>query len=122
VVAGCNQFIHELKGSVADPGCLFVATNLTKLLIILFFEMLKKKIWADFQRIIELFTQKFDTKLSKIWVWDPGSGKNPFRILDPESRGQKIRHRIPNPDPQHWLTVLSSEMDQAKNGLILDMS
>jgi hypothetical protein len=35
--------------------------------------MLKKKIWASFQRIIEIFTQKFVTKLSKIWVWDPGS-------------------------------------------------
>ncbi len=33
--------------------------------------MLKKKIWASFQRIIELFTQKFVTKLWKIWVWDP---------------------------------------------------
>ncbi len=51
--------------------------------------MLKKKIWANFQRIIELFTQKIITKLSKIWVWDPGS-----EIRDPEktypgSRGQK---------------------------------
>jgi hypothetical protein len=36
--------------------------------------MLKKKIWANFQRIIELFTQKIVTKLSKIWVWDPRSG------------------------------------------------
>jgi hypothetical protein len=42
-------------------------------------EMLKKKI----QRIIELFTQKFVTKLLKIWVWDSGSGKNLFRIPDP---------------------------------------
>jgi hypothetical protein len=40
----------------------FVATNFTKLKIILFL-MLKKKIWASFQRIIELFTQKFVTKL-----------------------------------------------------------
>ena len=45
--------------------------------------MLKKKIWANFQRIIELFTQKIVTKLSKIWVRDPGSGKNLFRIPDP---------------------------------------
>ncbi len=43
------------------------------------FEMLKKKIWADFQRIVELFPQKIVTKLSKIWVWDPGS-----EIWDPE--------------------------------------
>jgi hypothetical protein len=42
-------------------------------------EMLKKKIWDSFQRIIELFIQKFVTKLSKIWVWDPGS-----EIRDPE--------------------------------------
>jgi hypothetical protein len=35
--------------------------------------MLKKKIWASFLRIIELFTQKIVTKFSKIWVWDPGS-------------------------------------------------
>jgi hypothetical protein len=27
------------------------------------FEMMKKKIWPSFQRIIELFTQKFVTKL-----------------------------------------------------------
>ncbi len=58
--------------------------------------MLKKKIWPDFQRVIGLFTQKIVSKLSKIWVWDPGSeirdpgsGKNLFRI----------------PDPQHWLEV-----------------
>ncbi len=54
------------------------------------FEVLNKKIWANFQRIIELFTQKIVNKLSKIWVWDPGSGirdpgsgKNLFRIPDP---------------------------------------
>jgi hypothetical protein len=56
--------------------------------------MLKKKIWPDFPRIIEVFTQKIVTKPSKIWVWDPGS-----EIRDPEktysgsripgSRGQK---------------------------------
>jgi hypothetical protein len=46
------------------------------------------------KKIIELFTQKIVTKLSKIWVWDPRSGKNPFRI--PGSK----RHRIP--DPQYW--------------------
>jgi hypothetical protein len=32
------------------------------------FEMLKKKIWANFQRIVEVFTQKFFTMLSNIWV------------------------------------------------------
>jgi hypothetical protein len=41
--------------------------------------MLKKKTWANFQRIIELFTQQIVTKL----LIDPGSGKNLFRIPDP---------------------------------------
>jgi hypothetical protein len=64
--------------------------------------MLKKKIWANFQRIMELFTQKIVTKLSKIWVWDPGS-----EIRDPEKTysGSRIqgskKHRIPDPDLQH---------------------
>jgi hypothetical protein len=32
----------------------------------------------------------------KIWSWDPGSGKNLFRIPEP---GVK---KHPIPDPQHW--------------------
>jgi hypothetical protein len=61
--------------------------------------MLRKKIWASFQRIIDFFTQKFVTKLLKIWGWDLGSGKTYFgsRI---RVQGSK-RHRIPDPDPQH---------------------
>jgi hypothetical protein len=35
--------------------------------------VLKKKIWANFQRIIELFTKKIVKKLFKILSWDPGS-------------------------------------------------
>jgi hypothetical protein len=60
--------------------------------------VLKKNIWANFQRIIKLFTQKIVTKLSKIWVWDTGS-----EIRDPEKTypGSRIqgskRHRIPDP-------------------------
>ncbi len=54
------------------------------------FEVLKKKIWANFQIIIELFTQKIVTKLSKIWVWDPRSG-----IRDPEKTYSGSR--IPDP-------------------------
>jgi hypothetical protein len=66
--------------------------------------MLKKKIWANFQRIVEVFTQKFFKMLSNIWVWDPGSGKNLFRIPDPGSRGQKgtgSRIRIRNTGPSY---------------------
>ncbi len=44
------------------------------------FEVLKKKIWANFQRIIELFTKKIVKKLLKRWSWDPGS-----EIRDPRS-------------------------------------
>ncbi len=52
------------------------------------FEMLKKRIWANFQRIIEVFTQKTFTKLS---VWDPRSWIRKKPIPDPgsRSRGQK---------------------------------
>ncbi len=61
--------------------------------------MLKKKIWANFQRIVEVFTQKMFNMLSNIWVWDPGSGKTYF--------GSRIQgskwHRIPDPDPQHCM-------------------
>jgi hypothetical protein len=61
---------------------------------------------ANFKKIIELFTQKIVTKLSRIWVRDPGS-----EIQDPEKTysGSRIqglkRHRIPDPDPQHCLEV-----------------
>jgi hypothetical protein len=61
------------------------------------FKILKKKIWANFQRIIELFTQKIVTKLSKIWVWDPEKTYSGSQI-----QGSK-RHRISDTDPQHWI-------------------
>jgi hypothetical protein len=68
-------------------------------------ELAKKKIWANIQRIMELYTQKIVIKLSKICIWDPGS-----KIWDPEkkpipdhgSRGQKdtgsatLRDRLKN--------------------------
>ncbi len=57
-----------------------------------------KNFLAKALRIVVLFTHKFVIKLSKIWVWNPGSGKNLFRIPDPGSK----RHRIPDPDPQQW--------------------
>jgi hypothetical protein len=51
--------------------------------------MLKRKIWANFQRIVEVFTQKFFNMLSNIWLWDPGSEIRKKPIPDPGSRGQK---------------------------------
>jgi hypothetical protein len=74
----------------------YVATKFNKIVNYFSFEVLKKKIWGNFQRIIVLFTKKIVKKLFEIWSWDPGSeirdlgsGKNPFRIPDPGSRGQK---------------------------------
>jgi hypothetical protein len=68
------------------------------------FDMLKKKIWANFQRILELFTQKLSLSSQKYGfeIRDPGS-----EIRDPEKTysGSRIqgskKHRIPDPDPQH---------------------
>jgi len=44
-------------------------------------DVLMKKIWANFQRVIELFTKKIVNKISKLWILDPGSGKNLFLFL-----------------------------------------
>jgi hypothetical protein len=65
------------------------------------FEMPKKKIWANFQRIPELFTLKLSLTLKNM---DLGS-----ESLDPEKTysGSWIqwskKHRIPDPNPQHCL-------------------
>ncbi len=70
-------------------------------LIVIIFEMLKKKIWVNFQRILELLTKTIVTKLSKIWVWDPGSGKKTIpdpgvkKALDPGSATLFLRYRYP---------------------------
>ncbi len=71
------------------PFC--VATNFTKLKIILFLKCWRKNIYTNFQRIIKLFTQKIVTKFTKIWVWDPGSrsGIRKKPNPDPGSMGQK---------------------------------
>jgi len=43
----------------------------------------REKIWTNSPRITIHLTQNIVTKLSKLWVWDPGSGKNLSRIPDP---------------------------------------
>ncbi len=53
---------------------------------------------GQFSKNIKLFAQKILTKLSEIWVWDPGSGKNLSRIPDsgvkkPQDPGALIRIR-----------------------------
>jgi hypothetical protein len=115
VYPGSRILIFTHPGSrIPDPKTAIKEGGEKKLVVISFFcshkfykienyfifGMLKKKIWANFQRIIELFPQIIVTKLSKIWVWHPGS-----EIRDPEKTysGSRIpgskRHRIP--DPQH---------------------
>ena len=86
---GSGMFIPDPKTATKERGekiCCHTFFGSPKFHIIenvFIFEMLKKKIWANFQRIIDLFTQKIVIELSKIWVWNPGSGKNLFRIQDP---------------------------------------
>ncbi len=69
------------------------------------FKMLKKKLWANFQKIIEVFTQKILNMLSGIQ--DPEKTYSGSRI-----QGSK-RHRIPGPDPQHCFLDVSTVKRQA---------
>ncbi len=91
----------------------FCSHKFTKIENYFIFEMLKEKMWANFLRIIELFTRKVVTKLSKIWVWDPGS-----EIRDPE----KNLFRIPDlglkkaPDPGSGSTTLELRPERLERG------
>ncbi len=76
------------------------------------FEVLKKKIWANFQRIIELFTKKIVKKLLKIWSWDPGSEirdpeKNLSRIQGSKSTQSRIRIRNTALNSEIWYQRLT---------------
>jgi hypothetical protein len=54
----------------------FAATNITKLKIILFFKLVKKKIWANLQRVIELLPKKLSlsSQTYRFGIRDPRSG------------------------------------------------
>jgi hypothetical protein len=71
----------------------YVATNFTKLKIILVLKCRRKKFGPNF---IKLFTQKIVTKLSKIWVWYPGSEIRKKTYSGSQFQGSK-RHRNRNP-------------------------
>ncbi len=72
---------------------LFVILIIVVLVNVAFITLLERKIVG----YIELFIQKIVTKLSKIWVWDPGKP-----IPDPGSRGQKgSGSRIRNTGENH---------------------
>ncbi len=77
-------------------------------------ELPEKKIWANFQRIIELIMQKIVNKLSKIWFWDPGSGKNLFRIPD---LGPGVKKA---PGPGSGSATLSSSVHKADFDSVVD--
>ncbi len=116
-----------VKGSVADPGCLsripdpvfypsripdlgsknsnkregwkkicchnfLCSYKFHKIANYFSFEVLKKKIWANFQKN---FLPQMGLGSG---IWDPGSGKT---YSGSRIQGSK-RHRIPDPDPQHW--------------------
>ncbi len=106
-----GSWIPDPKTAMKDRGgknflsyLCFGVINFTKFNYFIF-EMLQTKIFGQFfQRIIELFAKKIVTRLSKIWVWDPGSEiRDPEKpIPDPGPRGQKgTGSRIPDSDPQH---------------------
>jgi hypothetical protein len=75
--------------------------------------MLKKKIWPNFPRNIEVLTQKIVTRPSKIWVWDLRSGirKKPIpdpgvkKAPDPRSGSATLLFLYDYPDPQHCFFI-----------------
>ncbi len=56
------------------------------------FELVKKKIWGNLQIFLELSTQKIVIRLSKIWGWDPGSGKNLLKKAPAPGSGSATLH------------------------------
>ncbi len=86
------------------------------------FEQVKKKLWANLKRIIELFTQKNFIKLLKIWIWDPGSETETLKkpIPDPGSRGQKdTGSRIRNHNRGWQSSIWRSPFDVVLIGTVL---
>jgi hypothetical protein len=64
----------------------FCSHKFQKILNYFIFALLKKKIWAKFQRIIELLPKKLSISSQKYEFWIRDQEKT---IPDPESRGQK---------------------------------
>ena len=117
-VPGSQILIFTHSGSrILDPGSknsnkwegwekicchtFFCCNKFHKIVNYFIFETLKKKVWANFQRIIELFTQKLSLSSQKY-----GSG---IRDTEKTYYGSRIqgskRHQTPDPDPQHWFVV-----------------
>jgi hypothetical protein len=60
--------VTKEKGEKKIVIILLCSHKLHKIEYYVIFEILKKKIWANFQRIVEVFTQKNFNMLSNIWV------------------------------------------------------
>jgi hypothetical protein len=82
-----------------DVKPFYVATKFNKIVNYFSFEVLcaKEKNLGQFSKNYRTVYQKIVKKLFKIWSWDPGSGKNPFRIPDPGVKkapdpGSRIRN------------------------------
>jgi hypothetical protein len=65
--AAASKILSSFTSAIISINC---SHEFHKIEDYFIFEMLKK-IWPNFHRIMEGFTQKIVTKLYKIWVWDP---------------------------------------------------
>jgi len=65
------------------------------------FEVLKKKILANFQRIIEIFFQKLSIGYALKNMGLGSEIRDPKKIYSGSRIQGSKRHRIPDPDPQH---------------------
>jgi hypothetical protein len=111
--------VTKVRGEIFFFIILFCSHKLHKVKYYVIFEMLKKKIWANFQRIVEVFTQKIFicSQIYGFGIRDPRSGIRKKPIPDPGSRGQKgtgsrIRIRNTGKSDQYWsLNILLKLFD-----------
>jgi hypothetical protein len=93
--------IPDPKTTTKDRGeknllsYLFCSHKFHKIANYFLFIKVKKKIWSNFQKIIELFTQNIVTKLSKIWFWDPDPGSRVKKAPGPGSGSAKLHKTKP---------------------------
>ncbi len=105
--------ISDPKTATKERGKIFFfvipfygATNFTKLKIILVFKCWRKKFGPIFKELQNFLPEKLSLSSQKYGFGIRDSGSE---IRDPENTysGSRIqgskRHRIPDPDPQHWI-------------------
>ncbi len=108
---------------------LYLHVYYCELLQYFIFEVLKKKIWANFQRIIEVLPKKLSLRSQKygFGIRDPGSEIRDLEKTYSESRIQESkRHRIPDPirirntgstHPSSWHLFKNSADQSGHTGL-----